>query len=224
MFVAGAEGIGQIALLVPDADEDVDGHADREEEVTDGHEGSGPEGYEESEVERMANEFVKERRAESQLPLLFVREVLICLVESKKMEMIYQEGAHESDGPAEERDREDDACGGSGDGPDGNGKRLPKQKEQHQCGAGEQDVGAAFDGGGDVPGPFFFKSLAGHDAVLKAEEGDEQQIDQDAEGGREASGYAYVKGFRNGEVGDETDEIKEGDEEDEVCDKRIDDK
>ena len=51
MLVAGAELNGEIALLVPDADENIDGHADREEQVADGHDGGGPEGDEEAEIE-----------------------------------------------------------------------------------------------------------------------------------------------------------------------------
>lgn len=206
-FVAFAELVGKIALFVPDADENVDGHGDGEEEMSDGHHRGGPEGDEESEVEGMADQFIKERGTKAEIIGAFIGKVLIRLQQSEEMEVIDQECAEQDDRPTEERDGHQRCSGGATEGPDGIGQWLPEEEEDDEHRAGEQDIGAAFDGLGDEAGPSFFESLSCHDAVLDAEEGDEEQVDQDTETGGHGLRRGVIDGPGDDQVGEETDEI-----------------
>src|ERR1700754_1188415 len=97
---------------MPDADEDIDGHADGKEQVADGHCGGGPHGDEEAKVDGVADEFIEERGAETEAAFLFIREMVDGLGEAEEMKVIDEEGADQDDAPAEEGGGDEDgtAC------------------------------------------------------------------------------------------------------------------
>ena len=140
------------------------------------------------------------------------------LGEAKEMKMVDEEGAYQDDAPAEEGDGDEDgnACR-SFEGPDDGREGLPENKEYDQHDTCKEDVCAAFDGLRDEAGPFFFEALAGHDAMLDAEEGDQEKIDKGSKRRGHGVGVGEVEGFRGIEVADETDEVEKGGEEDAIA-------
>ena len=207
MFVACAIDFGQIAFFVPDTDEDVDGHADGEDEMSYGHGGCGPEGDEEPEIEGVADYFVEEGRAEAEIASSLIREMCVCLGQAEEMKVIDQEGTEQDDAPADEGDAQENVTARAVEGPDDGWQRLPKQEEKDEYGAGNEDIGASFDGLGYEAGPSFFKCRSCHYAVLHSEKSDEEKIDQDAERCGETFCGSDVHRFGNEEVGHETDQI-----------------
>jgi hypothetical protein len=57
--------------------------------------------------------------------------------------------------------------------------------------------------------------------VLEAEGGDEEEIDEDAEGWGKGGSCFSVDGIRDGEVVDEANQIEEGDEKDAVANEGV---
>src|SRR5215207_5184761 len=67
------------------------------------HRRSRPEGYDETEIDRMPDKTVEERRPEDGRRHLAAYEIVGDLMESEQFKMIDQEGAREHDHPTDER-------------------------------------------------------------------------------------------------------------------------
>src|SRR5215813_2921848 len=166
-----AEQAEEVALLQKDPDEDVRGRHGREQEMPDRHDGSRPERDDEAEIDRMPHHLVEHRRLEAGRGHRSPREVDRDLVQPEQLEMIDQEGAHQNEQPAGERQRHHRRGDlGVRDLPDDlrHGTPQPEQQDQHQT--GQQHVCAALDRDRHESRPPALERLARHDAVLNGEQ------------------------------------------------------
>src|SRR6476619_47900 len=103
--VALAELRHQVALLEPDADQDVAGPADREQQVAGGHDRRRPHAEDEAEVDGVAHVAVEERRPEFRLRDLAACKAREHLAQAEQLEVIDEEGGEEQYAPAQPEDR-----------------------------------------------------------------------------------------------------------------------
>ena len=97
-----AEYSDQVALLKPDADQDVGRSHDGEQQVPLRHRWCGPERDDEAEIDRVPHETIDQRRAETRRRHRLAREIVSHLVQAEQLEMVDQEGARQHDQPTEE--------------------------------------------------------------------------------------------------------------------------
>src|SRR5262245_9582041 len=130
--------LDEIALLEPDAHEDVAGGHDREEEVADGHVGRGPEGDEEAEHEGVADQLVRAAELEADGLVGEAAEPQPNLAEAEEVEVVDDERGGGDEEPAGEADGVEEA-GDDGllDVPEDAGGGAPEEEDGHKRGAGE---------------------------------------------------------------------------------------
>src|SRR5581483_503058 len=88
LAITVAEEVDEVALLEGDADEDVTGGRDGEEQMADRHVGGRPEGDQEPKVDRMADELVEARRLEGRRAGLAAEKREHDLLEAEQLEMV----------------------------------------------------------------------------------------------------------------------------------------
>src|ERR1700687_1164538 len=109
----------EVALLEPDADEDVPGSGDREQQMTGGHDGRRPETEQKAEIDGMAHVAVEERRPEFRLGDFVTSQAREYLAHTEELEMVDEEGAHQEHRPPEpEHGPEQPRADGALDAPD----------------------------------------------------------------------------------------------------------
>src|ERR1700716_486119 len=88
-----AEHLDQVPLLEVNAEQDVDRGDGREQQMAHGHGRRGPERNNETEIDRMTNELVEQRRAEARRRRLPVHEMIGDLRQPEQFEVVDDERA-----------------------------------------------------------------------------------------------------------------------------------
>ena len=178
-----AEQVDQIALLEPDADQDIAGGPHGEQQMAQGHRRRRPEGEQEAEIDRMADPLVEEGRPEFRRRQGAAAQPGIDLAQAEQLEVVDEEGAEQHQAPADPEhglDRED--RGRVRHRPDRRQDRPPLPEQQHEREAREQHIGRALDGMRHEARPPALEGRAGHDAVLDGEDAEQQRVDDQAPG------------------------------------------
>src|SRR5690349_6886201 len=120
------QGVHEIALLELDGNEDVGGGRQCENEMGDGHGRGGPEREEPAHVQRVPDELVRTRGAETQRGGRPPEELQPDLAQAEKIEMVDEESRYQYEPPAKPEQRvQHRAPGGVRDVPDHATERLP---------------------------------------------------------------------------------------------------
>ncbi len=101
--IAITEQADEIALFEHDADEDVGGGHRCEQQMPGAHGRGRPERDDETEIDRVPDKTVVERRPENGRRHLGADQIAGDLVQSERLEMIDQEATREHDHPTDER-------------------------------------------------------------------------------------------------------------------------
>lgn len=121
----------QIAFFVGHAHQNVDGHADSEEQMPGAHQWDRPESDEQAEHERVADEAVEAACHEGNRLVVAPAKVEIDLPQPEEIEVIDEEGRKQRESPAKGEENPQDGIQSSlAKVPDDGLNRLPLQKHQ----------------------------------------------------------------------------------------------